>query len=365
MSSQISTTSSIPTDIFNEDFVSELDEVDILYFANNECQQYEISYNNSDSSSESDSDSDVSCPNILQSVENIQPVENSSSASEKSVCHCKRLYGKPCHLEIDSQKLSEYRFSCLEKPKDILDIIVKAQLIHNTNESELTEGIGHTGKERQKSRINYKLFGKSVCRETFSYAHGIDRKTVDSIAKDILCNGLEPRNHGNKHKQPKHALSMGDVCDIKQFLIEYSKHNGVPVPGRLPNCKKENCTLLPSDNSKADIHQLYNEAATLSNKRTVSLTSFKSIWNQQCPYLLIMKPSTDLCQKCQKHSYLITNSANISEEEKIERIQSYENHVKTVKVERDYYRQQCEESASTFQSLSCKDRGIKNVLVTL
>jgi len=89
--------------------------------------------------------------------------------------------------------------------------------MHNTNESELTGGIGHTAKERQKSRMNSKLFGKYVCRDTFSYAHGIDRKTVDSIAKDILCNGLEPRDHGNKHKRPEHALSMGDVCDIKQF----------------------------------------------------------------------------------------------------------------------------------------------------
>jgi len=60
MSSQVSTTSSISTDIFNENFVSELNEVDILYFANNECQQYEISYNNSGSGSESDSDSGVS-----------------------------------------------------------------------------------------------------------------------------------------------------------------------------------------------------------------------------------------------------------------------------------------------------------------
>ena len=58
-----------------------------------------------------------------------------------------------------------------------------------------------------------------------------------------------------------------------------------------------------------------------------------------------MKPSTDLSQK---HSYLITNSANISEEQEIERIQLYENHVKAVKVEQDYFRQQCEESASTF-----------------
>jgi len=107
MSSQVSTTSSIPTDIFNEDFVSELDEVDILYFANNECQQHEISYNNSDSESESDSDSHVSCPNVLQSVKNIQPFENPSNASEKPVCRCKRLYRKLCHLEIDLQKLSE------------------------------------------------------------------------------------------------------------------------------------------------------------------------------------------------------------------------------------------------------------------
>jgi len=103
----------------------ELDEVDILYFANDVCQQYEISYNNTDSGSESDSDSDDLCPNVLHSVEIIQSVENASNASEKPVCSCKRLFGKPCHLEIDSQKLSEYRFSCLEKPKDILDIVVK------------------------------------------------------------------------------------------------------------------------------------------------------------------------------------------------------------------------------------------------
>ena len=65
----------------------------------------------SDNGSESDSDSDVSCPNVYQRVETIQPVENPSNASEKPLCSCKRLYDKPCQLKIDSQKLSEYRKS--------------------------------------------------------------------------------------------------------------------------------------------------------------------------------------------------------------------------------------------------------------
>ena len=35
---------------------------------------------------------------------------------------------------------------------------------------------------------------------------------IESFAIDMQYNGLEPQIHG---EQPNHALSMGDVCDIK------------------------------------------------------------------------------------------------------------------------------------------------------
>lgn len=83
-------------------------------------------------------------------------------------------------------------------------------------------------------------------------------------------------------------------------MKEYTLKNGLPLPGRQPNYSARGdkvLLLLPSDKTKSDIWELYNQAVKMLNYRQVSLSEFKKVWLEQTPHILIMKPATDLCPK--------------------------------------------------------------------
>jgi hypothetical protein len=144
--------------------------------------------------------------------------------------------------------------------------------------------------------------GKTYCMElcyTIFHSCKFDSENVfaSQIHKDLIhCIStpmLDATTHGNTGKTPKHALSMTDIQRVKHVLKEYAvkvgvtnivalfslflclcvflhQHLcycfceqiielyavkfGVPLPGRLPNHRNLKVTLLPSDQTKADIH---------------------------------------------------------------------------------------------------------------
>ena len=69
-----------------------------------------------------------------------------------------------------------------------------------------------------------------------------------------------------------------------------------------------------------------------------------------------MKPASDLCHKCQTYVTGISNSANLTEEEKVEKLRNYKDHLDKAKTQRDQYREQCEEAKSVFTSLDEENR---------
>ena len=270
---------------------------------------------------------------------------------QNKTCGCVRLYGKPCSSIVDWNSLIDYRTHCLETSHNELDMIIKVQLFHHRRSGEMTESRKHPSKEREKPRQGYFFSGRQVCRETFAFAHGVNRKKIDAIACSLDSDGLIPRTHGNTGKSPKHALTLHDVENIKQFLIRYGNKFGLPLPGRLPNFRDSKVVLLPADKTKADIHQDYMKAAEEMQYRKVCLSEFKAIWLEQCPHILIVKPASDLCHKCQTYVSVISKSGNLTEEEKVEKLREYQDHLDKAKTQRDQYREQCEEAKSQFTSL--------------
>ena len=95
--------------------------------------------------------------------------------------------------------------------------------------------------------------------------------------------------------------------------------------------------LLPSVKTKAEIHQDYIKLADEMSLRKVCLSEFRTIWLEQCPHVLIMKPATDLCHTCQSFTSTLSASGNLTEEEK----GGYQIHIEQVKLQRDHYRDQC------------------------
>ena len=367
-SSVISTASTIPPDILlsqDEEFIQEVEQVNDLYFGNIQLEELSISDaetdRNSDENSDPDSDHDSSSTDhIPTELSEVDRNEQDAQDSFKSkTCGCVRLYGKPCSTLVDWESLIDYRNHCLEMSRSELDMIVKVQLHHHRNNNSVTDSKKHKGKERERPRQEYFFEGRQVCRNVFSFAHGVNRKTVDSIARSLDSNGLIPRIHGNTGKSPKHAMTMMDVQNVKQFLLEYGNKYGLPLPGRLPNFRDNKAILLPSDKTKADIHQEYLKAAETMQYRRVSLSEFKTIWLEQCPHVLIIKPASDLCHKCQSYVNVISKGGNLTEEEKTDKLQNYQDHIEKAKIQRDHYRDQCEEAKTIFSTLSdeSKQRG--------
>jgi hypothetical protein len=151
---------------------------------------------------------------------------------------------------------------------------------------------------------------------------------MESISKSLEREELKPRSHGNTGKTPKHALSMTDIQRVKHFLNEYAVSFGVPLPGRLPNHRNLKVTVLPS---KADIHQIYQEAAKSLNYRVISLSEFKQLWLEQCPKIILMKPATDLCSTCQGFTASLSKTGNLQEVEKALMLQKYGDHLEKAK----------------------------------
>ena len=71
-------------------------------------------------------------------------------------------------------------------------------------------------------------------------------------------------------------------------MVNYANKYGLPLTGRLPNFRNEKALLLPSDKTKAEIHQDYVQAAEQLQYRKICVSEFKSIWLEQCPHVLIM-----------------------------------------------------------------------------
>ena len=88
------------------------------------------------------------------------------------------------------------------------------------------------------------------------------------------------------------------------------------LPGHVPRYKSSDIQLLPSSTTKHQVWELYQQAASGGSMRSVSYSSFTSLWQQLLLHVVVMKPMTDLCWMCQKNSAAITRSANRPEEEK-------------------------------------------------
>ena len=216
----------------------------------------------------------------------------------------------------------------------------------------VTEAKKHKIKERERPYQEFYFKGKRVCRQTFCYIHGIEKKKLLSIAKSLDTDGLSPRTHASIGKLPKHALTFQDSERIKTVLVKYAADNALPLPGRLPNYQNCQVLLLPSDKTSVDIHSEYEKIAVVMKYRSINLRTFQRQWHDLCPHIVITKPCTDLCQKCQEFAGRMSKSGNITEEEKELLLTEYNKHVQLAKEQRDYYGAQVKLSKDSYMDLS-------------
>lgn len=183
--------------------------------------------------------------------------------------------------------------------REELDIVIKVELFSHRRTGSHTEAKEHKTKERQRPYQEFFFNGNRICRATFCFIHGIGRKKLQAIAQSLDKEGLSARVHESVGKPNKNALDYNDRERIRNFLCKYATDNALPLPGRLPNFKKANVLLLPSDKTTADIHKMYEDVARDMKYRSISLRTFQRTRHDLCPRIVLAKPCTDLCQKCQ------------------------------------------------------------------
>ena len=86
--------------------------------------------------------------------------------------------------------------------------------------------------------------------------------------------------------------------------------NAMVLPGRVPWYKSTDVQLLPSSTSRRHVWEMYQEATTAGSMRPVGYSTFIRLWRELLPYVVVMKPMTDLCWLLQHNSTIISRSYN-------------------------------------------------------
>lgn len=224
-------------------------------------------------------------------------------------------------------------------------MFVMGQLTANSNFLPQTSSLNrNTPHERKKAYTTYRHQGQPICLDMFLVFHGVSKNKFRHIAQSLHVHGIQPRIHGNTKRLPKNTLSMASVQHTLLFLLNYSEQHGVLLPGRVPGYSRDDVRLLPSSSSRRTIHKIYLEAELLAPDITpVAYRTFCRLWQLQMPHLLLMKPMTDLCWTCQKHSTILLRAANCPSASKSGVLEAYQEHLRIVGVERSFYKTKCDD----------------------
>ena len=95
----------------------------------------------------------------------------------------------------------------------------------------------------------------------------------------------------------------------------------------------------------------YTMACESSEKQSISYSKFKDLWQQFHPNVVVAKPMTDLCMTCQQNTAKLVRSANLPDGEKSKCVCAQQEHLNTVKSERELHREVCEEATRTFEAV--------------
>ena len=131
-----------------------------------------------------------------------------------------------CSRLFPIEHFRSIRSTFAELSHDELDLVVMGQVMAHTFQS--TSVVGHHNSSPTERKITYTHFyhqGHRVCKRTFLFVHTIGKKRFHNIKSSFLQSGPIPRVHGNTGKRPKHQLSLQEVKDIVQYVLNYTGKN--------------------------------------------------------------------------------------------------------------------------------------------
>ncbi|KAL8592303.1 hypothetical protein ACOMHN_036937 [Nucella lapillus] len=189
-----------------------------------------------------------------------------------------------------------------------------------------------------------------VCKEAFLFLLGISRNLLTRLSKHYQTEGLaQPSKKSGGRRSNTRSLKYQDTEAVKKFICHYAEDHAVSLPGRVPGFKREDIRLLPSAIPKSGIYRQYADHANQAGLRVVGASTFRQLWLELCPYIVVAKPMTDLCWRCQRNNGRIFRGTFITDEEKNELILEQQRHLSQVNGERQLYQQMTAEAKEVVQ----------------
>lgn len=236
-------------------------------------------------------------------------------------CGCRLANGTACSKQFSRDHYATMRGHAAELSWGELNMTVMGQIMALTACDSRPLNCTkhrHAEKERERSHTTYYHHGHKVCKRTFLFLHAIGDFRLKAIKNNYLAHGLVPRVHGHTGRLLSHSLTLSDVENLLKFVLQYTEANAILLPGRVPGYKRDDIQILPSTTTKKAVWLLYMETCQQLGERSLAYSTFCKVWSQFLPYVVVARPMTDLCWKCQQNSTAIVRSANLSEEEKSE-----------------------------------------------
>ena len=271
----------------------DLDRLESLadsYFSTRENEE-ETSDSDSDSSSDDEDDEDNFDFREDEDVELMEVHMTERAKVEKfyeETCHCKLgEEEKACSLSLSINNFIESRNNCKELSSTELDLVILGTIQSSLNCNE-TSVSGRVEKAWQHARMAYFYHGKRICMRTFLFLHCIHNNRFYSLAKHYRKNGLTLRVHGNVKRLPSSACSAETVERVVKFIKNTAEAQALLLPGRVPGFKRIDVKLLPSNLTKHGLWKQYADICTSMGQVSVGYSKFCDLWNQLCPFILIM-----------------------------------------------------------------------------
>ena len=331
-----------------------LESVEEMYFKTREVKEEDKEENYSDSNSSSDdegvADQDEPGDDAVELMEIYETERARVQVFYSHTCKCKMGAGEmACSAMLSLDDVTKCRNNCNELSSAELDLVVLG-IIHSSLNCNETSVSGRVEKSHQSTRMCFFYHGKRICKKTFLFLHCLQSYRFHSLVKHYRKNGLTLRTHGNSKRLPSSALSTETVEQVVKFIKNVAEEQALLLPGRVPAFKRIDVKLLPSNLTKHSLWKKYFDICTSTGQASVGYSKFCDLWNQLCPFILIMRPATDLCWTCQKNNSQIKKSANLPEAEKVDAVRRQEEHLRLASGEREYYKMVCKETKAHVQA---------------
>ena len=320
--------------VISED-VESLDSVAELYF---ETRDYDGDEEACDSPYDDSSSESGDEPNEDEDFTDGSEMDMTEKAKVDTffanTCNCK--FGedeKACSRSLSLDDFFDSRNNCHELSSTERDLIILGAIQSSLNCNEVSVS-GRSHKHRKQPRMAFYYHGKRICKKTFLFLHCLNKNRFCSLVKHYRKNRLTLRVHGNKKRLPSSAFSSETIERVVKFILNVAEEQALLLPGRVPGFKRTDVRLLPSVLTKHSLWKTYTEISASQGQLHIGYSKFCDIWNQLCPFVLIMRPATDLCWTCQKNNNLIQKSANLPEIQKVEAVKAQEEHLRLTAGER-------------------------------